>query len=171
MSPVHGWTPVPVVPELPRNLSGSAHSAADLFSVRTLADELACRQAGRELAALMPDDCVLCLNGNLGAGKTTLVRGLAEGLGISATVKSPTYNYFLVYAQGQRQLVHLDAYRIGAEDAYHSLLVEEVLKSPWLLAVEWADQVLPWLPRPCWRYHLSDDSSGGRCLEWQGELV
>lgn len=140
-----------------------------IFSGLDLPNEMACRMAGRELAGLLPEDCVLCLTGELGAGKTTLVRGVAEGLGIAAVVKSPTYNYYMVYEGREgRQLVHFDAYRVNSEEGYHSLLVEDLLRSPWVMAVEWADRVLPWLPRPCWAFHLSDNGTGGRRLDWRG---
>ncbi|HBR95114.1 MAG TPA: tRNA (adenosine(37)-N6)-threonylcarbamoyltransferase complex ATPase subunit type 1 TsaE, partial [Opitutae bacterium] len=66
--------------------------------------------AGR-VAALLPPDAVLALHGDLGAGKTTFVRGLARAWDIQEAVTSPTYNLYTIY-QGSRQLIHLDAYRL-----------------------------------------------------------
>ncbi|MFP4283741.1 MAG: tRNA (adenosine(37)-N6)-threonylcarbamoyltransferase complex ATPase subunit type 1 TsaE [Opitutales bacterium] len=110
--------------------------------VRTLAETEA---LARDLAAALPEDCVLALQGDLGVGKTTLVKGLAAAWGVTQTVKSPSFNLVSIY-EGTRQLVHVDAYRLEAEDALESLMLEEFLQSPFCLAVEWPERVRSWLP-------------------------
>ena len=92
--------------------------------------------AGAALAAILSPDVVLALHGDLGAGNTTFVRGLARAWGVAGPVVSPTFNYFLLYTC-TRQLAHLDAYRLTRPADYDSLLIEEFLQSPWCLAVEW----------------------------------
>ena len=74
------------------------------------------------------------------AGKTTLVRGLARGLGITADVTSPTYTIYTLY-QGRRQLLHMDAYRLGDAHELDSLSIDEFLKPPYLIVVEWPGHI------------------------------
>ena len=68
------------------------------------------------LADKLPDGMTLTFTGDLGAGKTTFVRGLAEGLGITEIVQSPTFNIMKIYLNGKRPLIHIDAYRLADID-------------------------------------------------------
>lgn len=67
----------------------------------------------KRLADKFPNGTVICLTGDLGAGKTTFVRGLAEGLNIKEIVQSPTFNIMKIYLKGNRPLIHIDAYRLA----------------------------------------------------------
>lgn len=67
----------------------------------------------KRLADKFPNGIVICLTGDLGAGKTTFVRGLAEGLNIKEIVQSPTFNIMKIYLKGDRPLIHIDAYRLA----------------------------------------------------------
>ena len=117
--------------------------------------------AGEALAAALPDDTVVALQGPMGAGKTTLVRGLARGLGIHHPVTSPTYQLYHVHA-GKRQLVHLDAYRLEDPAEADGLLLEECLHSPFVLVIEWPERVpTNWL-EDAWRVTLAPDGEGRR---------
>lgn len=69
-------------------------------------------QLGHLLAASLPNGAVVCLCGDLGAGKTTLVRGVAQCLDIEEVVQSPTFNIMKIYLKGKRPLIHIDAYRL-----------------------------------------------------------
>jgi len=95
---------------------------------------------GRRLAEALPADSILALSGDLGTGKTTLVRGLARGLGITASITSPTYNIYSIH-EGTRQLVHMDAYRLDSSEDLDPLMLEEFLRSPFLIALEWPEKV------------------------------
>ncbi|MGA1204290.1 MAG: tRNA (adenosine(37)-N6)-threonylcarbamoyltransferase complex ATPase subunit type 1 TsaE [Opitutales bacterium] len=95
---------------------------------------------GAELAQALPPDSALALSGDLGTGKTTLVRGIARGLGIGCAVTSPTYNICSIY-QGDRQLLHMDAYRLHDAHELDALTIGEFLRSPFLIAVEWPGHV------------------------------
>ena len=95
---------------------------------------------GVELANTLPENCALALSGDLGSGKTTLVRGIALGLGIRVPVTSPTYNIYTLY-QGTRQLLHMDAYRISGAHDLDSLTIEEFLRPPFLIAAEWPENI------------------------------
>lgn len=96
-------------------------------------------------AATLPDDATVALHGDLGAGKTTWVQGLAAGLGIPGPVTSPTFTLYALHRGPGRMLAHLDAYRIGSPREAEDLLLEEFLVSPWCLAVEWPERVQGWL--------------------------
>ena len=95
---------------------------------------------GRQLAQSLPENVALAVQGELGTGKTTLIRGVARGLDIRANVTSPTYNIYTLY-QGSRQLLHMDAYRLTDAHELDKLTLSEFLRPPWLIAVEWPGHV------------------------------
>ena len=99
-----------------------------------------------ELARALPADATLALHGDLGVGKTTFVQGLARGLGVSDPVTSPTFNVFTLYRGTDRTLVHMDAYRLENDRQLDSLMLEDFLISPWVLAVEWPEKIAAWIP-------------------------
>ena len=68
---------------------------------------------GKTIAELANPGSVFCLTGDLGAGKTTLVRGVARGLDIKSVVQSPTFNIMKIYFDGIKPLIHIDAYRLA----------------------------------------------------------
>ena len=108
------------------------------------------------LAAALPPDTVLALHGTLGVGKTTFVQGLAEGLGVTEPVSSPTFNLLTLHRGGARLLAHLDAYRLEGDGvaAAESLMLDDFLVSPWCLAVEWPEKIAAWLPPGAWHLDL-----------------
>lgn len=95
---------------------------------------------GEQLAKALPPDTSLALYGDLGVGKTTFVKGIAKGLNIKNSITSPTFNLFSIY-NGEKQLLHLDAYRLSPEQSIESLMIDDFLKSPYLCVVEWPDNV------------------------------
>ncbi len=99
---------------------------------------------GRQLASKLSAGSVLLLIGDLGAGKTALVRGLAEGLGVAAEeVSSPTFTLMQEYRGGRVKLIHVDLYRLNDAREIEELGLDELgLDS--VLAIEWAEK----LPRP-----------------------
>jgi tRNA threonylcarbamoyladenosine biosynthesis protein TsaE len=121
------------------------------------------RALGKALAAELPPDAVLALHGDLGSGKTTFVSGLAEGWGIPGPVTSPTFNLLVIH-RGARMLAHLDAYRLKSAEDMEALMLEEFLKSPWCLAVEWPENVEEWLPSDTLHLYLADLGDGRRSL-------
>lgn len=107
-------------------------------------------RATRALAALLGGivgpGAVLLLEGDLGAGKTTFVKGLAEGMGIDPdNVSSPTFTLIHEY-EGDVPLYHLDAYRLRDEAEFVDLGVEEYFAAGGVTAVEWGDRVREQLP-------------------------
>ncbi|HEU5070305.1 MAG TPA: tRNA (adenosine(37)-N6)-threonylcarbamoyltransferase complex ATPase subunit type 1 TsaE [Verrucomicrobiae bacterium] len=89
-----------------------------------------------------PRGLVIALRGDLGAGKTQLVRGLARGLGCTARVHSPTFTLVNVYDGGRLPLFHLDLYRLETPDQIHGAGVDEYLQPDGVAVIEWAERML-----------------------------
>ena len=103
---------------------------------------------GQRLGQCLPAGTCVALDGDLGAGKTTLVRGLARGLGILGSVASPTYALLQTHAGGRLPLSHFDAWMEGRERALLADGGADELRGPGVAVVEWAARVLEWLPTP-----------------------
>jgi tRNA threonylcarbamoyladenosine biosynthesis protein TsaE len=84
---------------------------------------------------------VFALTGELGAGKTQLVKGLARGLGITARVHSPTFTLVNEYAGGRLKLFHLDLYRLESRAQIMSAGLEEFLQPDGVAVIEWAERI------------------------------
>ena len=95
---------------------------------------------GRELAGKIEAPAVICLYGELGAGKTALVRGLAEGLGLDCTVSSPTFTIVNEYL-GEHELIHFDMYRLSSAEELFDIGWEDYLSRGGICAVEWSQNV------------------------------
>lgn len=94
------------------------------------------------------DRAFLCLYGELGAGKTTFVRGLAKGLGIGQRVASPTFTYQRIYRRGRQKLYHFDCYRLSKPDElFLQEIYEAAQRNDGVIAIEWADRVADFLPK------------------------
>lgn len=118
----------------------------------TLPDEAATAACGARLAAALvnagAEPLVIHLAGELGSGKTTLVRGALRALAVDGTIRSPTYTLVESYVAGQRTLVHLDLYRLESPRELEALGVREFLL-PWhVLFVEWPERGGEELPPP-----------------------
>ena len=96
--------------------------------------------AGAELAKTLPDGAVVALYGDLGAGKTAFVRGMARGMGIAARVSSPTFTIVNEYL-GARELYHFDMYRLASSDELFDIGWEDYLRRGGVCAVEWSENV------------------------------
>jgi len=96
---------------------------------------------GRDLAASLTPGSVVLLYGDLGAGKTAFVRGLAEGLGVpSDDVSSPTFTLIQEYRRGRIPLFHADLYRLSDAREIDELGLEDIAENG-VLAIEWADKL------------------------------
>lgn len=103
-------------------------------------DEAGTERAGLAWGALLGPGDVVLLNGDLGAGKTTLARGLARGAGVEFGVKSPTFAIHLQYA-GRMPVHHIDLYRVQSAGEFLELDVDEWFYGEGVALVEWADRL------------------------------
>jgi tRNA threonylcarbamoyladenosine biosynthesis protein TsaE len=105
----------------------------------------ATRAIGRALGSEAEPGTLIALVGELGAGKTQLTKGVAEGLGIATVVNSPTFVLMNEHV-GRLRLYHVDAYRLGApEEAADAGLIDD-RQADGVVVVEWADRLDGWLP-------------------------
>ena len=111
------------------------------------------RALGAQIGRLATPGLVIALSGDLGAGKTTFTQGLAQGLGVTVTVTSPTFTLVAEYdARAGMRLIHMDSYRLGDLPADAALEAEtfgfeELLDDPAaVLVIEWAERLAALLP-------------------------
>lgn len=129
-----------------------------------LVDEEKTKKLGQDLAKQLSPNSVLLLRGNLGAGKTTLIQGLGEELGITDSIVSPTFTLINEYTEGKIPLYHIDLYRLNSEQ-----IKQLHLENYWLgveyeagiTAIEWSE-LLPYLPPKYIKINLEIDDQLGR---------
>lgn len=97
-------------------------------------------RAGSRVAAQLPAGSVVAFTGDLGAGKTAFVRGMAKGLGIHERVTSPTFTIVNEYEGGTRPLFHFDLYRLEDADELFDIGWEDYLARGGICAVEWSER-------------------------------
>lgn len=105
------------------------HSAAETEAV------------GEAMAHSMVPGTVIAFTGDLGAGKTAFVRGLARGLGVTDRVTSPTFTIVNEYEGGRLPLFHFDMYRLGSSEELFDIGWEDYLRRGGVCAVEWSERV------------------------------
>lgn len=122
------------------------HSADDSGITLQLADENATLACARRLAAVIKPGMVIYLHGDLGAGKTTLVRGILNALGYTGRVKSPTYTLLEPYQIGDLQLRHFDLYRLNSPEEWEGAGFGDEFDAENIFLIEWPEQALGFLP-------------------------
>ncbi len=129
----------------------------------------ATHSAGRLLADLLEPSDVIGLVGDLGAGKTLFVQGLAAGLGVPSDVRvtSPTFALVNEYRGGRLPVVHVDLYRLEAESELEHIGLDELLEGAGISAVEWCDR-FPVLPDDHLLITIDIEGEGTRRLHAQG---
>jgi tRNA threonylcarbamoyladenosine biosynthesis protein TsaE len=100
---------------------------------------------GKAISDLAKPGSTFCLTGDLGAGKTTLVRGIARGLNIKSVVQSPTFNIMKIYFDGIKPLIHIDAYRLADVDTDIGL-DEYIGYETGLTVIEWPNFIERLIP-------------------------
>lgn len=109
---------------------------------------------GEMLAGRLEPGTVIAFTGDLGAGKTAFVRGLARGLGITERVTSPTFTIVNEYEGGRLPLFHFDMYRLGSADELFDIGWEDYLMRGGVCAVEWSENVADALEDGCLRVDI-----------------
>lgn len=111
-----------------------AHTAADTLEV------------GRRIAAKAYPGMVVSLRGPLGAGKTVIAKGVAEGLGIKEAIVSPTFTLIQEYQGTTLKLYHMDLYRLSGTDEFEMIGGEELLYGKGVVLIEWSEKIEEMLP-------------------------
>lgn len=134
------------------------------MSPHTLATEQETVAFGRQLASSLRPGAVVALVGGLGAGKTHLAKGLADGLGYTGEVTSPTFTLVHEYSAPAMRLplFHFDFYRLERPDEVLALGWDEYLEAGGVCVVEWADLFPALLPPGTQWWKLSPGPAGGR---------
>ncbi len=140
--------------------------------IETIRSEQEMQAFGERLGARLVGGSVVELIGDVGAGKTTLTRGIAQGLGVEETVQSPSFTLNRVYdASAQRQLVHYDFYRLGDAGILADELADTMGRSDTITIIEWADIVEGVLPDDRIAISITSPSETERAVTVKGISV
>ncbi len=113
------------------------------------------RQFGRRLGEYATPGTIIAMIGDLGTGKTTLSKAIAEGLGVQELITSPTFAIVQQYDSGRLPFYHFDVYRIGDSEEMYELGYEEYFFGQGVTVVEWADQIMSLIPKGTLTIHLT----------------
>lgn len=131
-----------------------------------IASEVGQLAFGGRLASVCPEKVLIFLQGDLGTGKTTLVRGFLRQLGHQGAVKSPTYTLIEPYELASGPLYHLDLYRLGDGEELDYLGLRDYLDEQAKILIEWPERAGGWLPTPDLVVGIAHQSEGrGLTLE------
>ena len=123
------------------------------------------RKLGARLAEKLKAGDVVLLEGELGAGKSELARGVAKGLGVQETVTSPSFTILNVYESGRVPLYHFDWYRLENEEELYELGMDEDLGGDGLALVEWPGRCPEAVPVDCLLIRITAEGENTRWIE------
>lgn len=116
---------------------------------------------GRSIAAEAQPGSIICLDGDLGTGKTVFTKGIAEGLGITEPVCSPTFTVVQIYEEGRMPLYHFDVYRIDDPDEMEEIGFRDYFYGDGLTIIEWSDLIGELIPPEAMRIRIEKDPARG----------
>ncbi len=131
-----------------------------------LKDTEATEQFGAQLWAELPEKNLIFLHGDLGAGKTTLVRGFLRAAGFTGAVKSPTYTLVEEYTIAGRKIVHFDLYRLVDSEELEWIGIRDYFDQNCVCFIEWPEKGEGFLPKPNRVISLATEHQG-RTLDMQ----
>lgn len=145
---------------LPKNnaaLIVTCHSLEETFSF------------AKDLFKKLPQESILCFFGDLGSGKTTFIKALAEAAGIDKEqVTSPTYVYLNIYSGKEAPFYHFDLYRLKNEEAFFALGFDEFLFAPGIKCLEWSERIEKILPPEIIKITLMNRGENEREIRVEG---
>ncbi len=130
------------------SLISTSHSAEETF------------KRGYDLGKELQSNAVICFFGELGAGKTTFIKGVAAGFALvdPSLVQSPTFTYLNIYGD-EKAVYHFDLYRLRDIDEFLSMGFDEYFEAGGICCIEWSERIASYLPLDCIRVILTH--SGG----------
>lgn len=126
------------------------------------------RALGEKLSGRLQAGDVVVLEGELGAGKSELARGIARGLGVKETVTSPSFTILNVYESGRIPLYHFDWYRLESAEELYELGMDEYLGGDGIAVVEWAERCPEVVPEGSMRIRIEATGEDERIIEIRG---
>ena len=116
---------------------------------------------GKELGIKADPGTIICLDGDLGTGKTVIAKGIAAGLGITEPVSSPTFTVIKEYYEGRLPLYHFDVYRIEDPLEMDEIGYEDYFYGNGVTVIEWSDIIRELIPENAVRIHITKDPAKG----------
>lgn len=141
------------------------------FQTKTCEETIA---LGEKIGQLLKAGDVIAMKGTLGAGKTTITKGIAKALGVEDTITSPTFCLISEYEGKKLPLYHMDVYRLDSEEDFLNLGVEEMLYGQGVCIVEWSEKVMKVLPKKTITLTLTPQEDGSRIVEienWKNQEI
>ncbi|MCH5288382.1 MAG: tRNA (adenosine(37)-N6)-threonylcarbamoyltransferase complex ATPase subunit type 1 TsaE [Treponema sp.] len=124
---------------------------------------------GQKIGAKLQRGDIIALQGTLGAGKTTITKGIAQALGIQDTITSPTFCLISEY-EGTMPLYHMDVYRLEDSDDFINLGADDMLYGQGVTLIEWSEKIMQELPQKTIVLQLIPNDDGSRTItleNWQ----
>jgi tRNA threonylcarbamoyladenosine biosynthesis protein TsaE len=128
---------------------------------------------GRRIAAALPNKAVVLLIGTLGAGKTTIAKGIVDGLGVAPPeeVASPTFTLIHEFGGSPARLYHMDLYRLDTAEEVRAIGFEEILDRDAVVLLEWAERFPELLPTNRIEIHLEAAEDDSRLIRISGLVI
>ena len=126
---------------------------------------------GKKISSSLNRGMVVALTGSLGAGKTTIVKGIALGLGISSEITSPSFTIIKEYYEGRLPLYHMDLYRIDNFEELYMIGFEDLIYGDGLSIIEWSEKAEELLPDDCIHLYINIKDDGVREIDLKGIVI
>ena len=136
------------------------HSEHDKIITLDLVNEVASEQFAIQLALCLSDPLVMTFSGDIGTGKTTIIRAMLKSLGVQSAIKSPTFSLVESYWCQNLHIHHFDLYRIHHEDELEYLGFRDYFSNHSICCIEWAEHAGKALPHIDIRFNLSIKGAG-----------
>ena len=120
-------------------------------------------ELGRKIGRLLTKGDVIAMQGTLAAGKTTITKGIAESLGVTDTITSPTFCLISEYS-GKMPLYHMDVYRLDGGEDFINLGTDDMIYGEGVFIIEWSEKIMDELPKKTIILKLEPQEDGSRII-------